>query len=631
MDGAMTASEEQRVLDLFGLARLRTAQRALISLALGGHSCLGVLPTGYGKSLCYQAAAVLLPGTSLVVSPLLALMKEQAGRLEELGIAARRFDSSLTPDARRQTLQELAEGRVRLLFAAPESLENEQLTQALAGVSRGLFVVDEAHCVSVWGHSFRPDYLKLPGWAASHGWNVVMALTATASAPVRSDLRRAFAIGTEAEIVRSPYRPNIDRRVAAVAEDEHDATLLAFLRDPEHLPAIVYCPTRRATEELADRLAREGLPARAYHAGQPAEVRERIQDAFLHSCDGVLVATIAFGMGIDKPDVRSVVHDRMPPGPEAYVQESGRAGRDGKPSWSLVLRHAADARRIRNRILASEPERDALVRCLRWLLPAGSRVVSWWEVSTECDIAEDVVQRLLALLQGRGAIAIEAKGMKYFRAKPLFPLETILDGRDEAEKDLLAWIAEHRDAEVAELADAGHMPWDRALEFLGEMELSGEWTISLRQQAALVRTLDATLSPVHLAEEVADYYRRRRDADLERLHAWEAMLDAPRCINASLEAYFEGGGNASPCGHCSMCRGEETRVPALRQEAPWDASPAAALLGEGRSALQRPAQRARFLLGLSGPASMRARLWAHPAYGCCEGAAWEELLAYCTR
>lgn len=627
----MTASEEQRVLSLFGLARLRTAQRALISLALDGISCLGVLPTGYGKSLCYQAAAVLLPGTSVVVSPLLALMKEQAGRLRELGIAARRFDSTLSAEARGQTLDELAEGRVSLLFVAPESLENEGLKRALAPVQRGLFVVDEAHCVSVWGHSFRPDYLKLPGWAASHGWNVVMALTATASAPVRSDLRRAFHIADDAEVVRSPYRPNIDRRIVAVSEEEHDQTLLGFLRDPAHLPAIVYCPARRTTEELADRLAGAGLTARAYHAGQPAEVRERIQDAFLSSRNGVLVATIAFGMGIDKPDVRSVVHDSMPPGPEAYVQESGRAGRDGMPSWSLVLRHAADGRRIRNRILASEPDREGLLRALRWLMPAGRRVVSWWEVSTECDVAEDVVQRLLAHLLTRGAIAIEAKGMKYYRAKPLYPLETILDGRDEQEKARLTWIAGHRDAEVAELAEAGDMPWNCALEFLGEMELSGEWSVSLRQQAALVRTLDATLSPVDVAEEMSAYYRERRNADLERLRVWEEMLDAPRCLRASLEAYFDGGGSTAPCGHCPMCRGEKTRVPPRRQEAPWDASPAAALFGEGRSALQRPAQRARFLLGLSGPASMRARLWAHPAYGCCEGAAWEELLAYCTR
>lgn len=632
MEGAMTASDEQRVLDLFGLKRWRTAQRTLVALALEGRSCLGVLPTGYGKSLCYQAAAVLMPGMSLVISPLLALMKEQAGRLEALGIAARRFDSTLAPEARRQTLAELAAGRVSLLFVAPESLENEELEQALAHVKRALFVVDEAHCVSVWGHSFRPDYLKLPGWAAAHGWGTVMALTATATAAVRADLKSAFGIENDAEVVRSPYRPNIDRRIVAVREEDHDATLLSFLRDPAHLPAIVYCPTRRATEELTDRLARQGLPARAYHAGQPAEVRERIQDAFLHSRDGVLVATIAFGMGIDKPDVRSVVHDRLPPGPEAYVQESGRAGRDGRPSWSLVLRHVADARHIRNRILASEPDREGLIRCLRWLMPAGSCVVSWWELSTQCDVAEDVVQRLLGHLLGRKAIAVEARGMKYYRAKPLFPLETILDGRDDEERALLAWIDAHREGDVAELAEAGGMPWSRALEFLGDMELSGEWSIALRQQAALVRTLDPTLSPVSVAEEMVAYYRERSRADLERLRAWEAMLDTPQCLNASLETYFDGGRTPSPCGHCSACRGEPVGLDRVDEQPPaWDASPAAELFAQGKAALGRPAQRARFLLGMAGPASMRARLWAHPAYGCCEGAAWEELLEYCSR
>lgn len=629
----MTAGEKKLILQRFGVPRLREAQRALIACALAGRSCLGVLPTGYGKSLCYQAAAVLMGGTSLVVSPLLALMKEQAERLASLGIRARRFDSSLSEAARLETLEAVRLGNVELLFVAPESLENGQLGDALAEVTKALFVVDEAHCVSVWGHSFRPDYLKLPGWAAAHGWKTVMALTATATREVRDDLRRAFGIAPEAEVVRSPYRPNIDRRIVAEAEGS-DAALMEFLSESGHLPAIVYCPARRTAEELADRLARAGLQARAYHAGQPPEVRERIQDAFLQSRDGVLVATIAFGMGIDKPDVRSVVHEGMPPGPEAYVQESGRAGRDGLPSWSLVLRRPGDGRRIRNRILAGEPEREALVRCLRWLLPAARRVVSWWEITTECDLAEDVVQRALAHLCDKGAVSVEAKGFKFYRAKPLFDLETILDGREAGEQAVLAWVAAHPDGEVEALAEAGGMSWSDAQDFLDEMSRSGEWKVAVRQRAILVRSLAAGLSPTAEADLLAARCRERREAELARLAVWESMLDGQECLNRAVERYFEGETAGTPCGHCSLCRREPERHLDEAATLPaWDAQQAEAaalLFAEGNTALQRPAQRARFLLGIGGPASMRARLWAHPAYGSCEGAAWEDVLAFCT-
>lgn len=630
----MTAGEERLILQRFGVSRLRDAQRELIGHALAGCSCLGVLPTGYGKSLCYQAAAVLTEGTSIVVSPLLALMKEQVERLVALGIRARRFDSALSETARLETLEAVRLGNVKLLFVAPESLENGQLGNALMELKKGLFVVDEAHCVSVWGHSFRPDYLKLPAWSAAHGWNTVMALTATASKAVREDLRRAFGIAREAEVMRSPYRPNIDRQIVAASE-ESDSALFEFLKDPARLPAILYCPARRAAEELADRLARAGWQARAYHAGQPTEVRERIQDAFLHSRDGVLVATIAFGMGIDKPDVRSVVHDGMPPGPEAYVQESGRAGRDGLPSWSLVLRRSGDGRRLRNRIFAGEPEREALVRCLRWLMPAVRRVVSWWEITTECDLAEDVVQRTLEHLCGKGAVVVEAKGAKYYRAKPLFDLETILDGRGAGEQAVLAWVVAHPDGEVEALAEAGNMSWSEAQNFLDEMSRSGEWKVALRQRAVLVRSLGASLSPVAEAEMLTASYRERREAELARLAAWETMLDGEECLNRAVERYFEGEvAVAAPCGHCSMCRREpERRLTETEALPAWEAQEAIAatsLFVEGKNALQRPAQRARFLLGIGSPASMRARLWAHPAYGSCARASWEDVLASCT-
>ncbi|MBR5185432.1 MAG: ATP-dependent DNA helicase RecQ, partial [Akkermansia sp.] len=313
----LSAEAETRILAQFGKVALRAGQRQLIGLVLAGHNALGVLPTGHGKSLCYQAAAELLGGTSVVVSPLIALMRDQCETLKSLGIAAARFDSTLEPEERSAVLDSVAAGQLRLLFVAPESLENRELQQTLAGIRLSLFVVDEAHCVSEWGHSFRPDYLKLPALQQQLRPHATLALTATATPRVQQDLGKTFRIPAANRVVLSPYRPNITRICQPV--QERMPALLAHLEKHDALPAIIYCRTRKETEWLAGELATSGYLAAHYHAGLPADQREQLQDAFLRNEITVLVATIAFGMGIDKPDVRSVVHWSTPSSPESYL------------------------------------------------------------------------------------------------------------------------------------------------------------------------------------------------------------------------------------------------------------------------------------------------------------------------
>lgn len=622
LSGGFSFSRLREVLRAFGKGDLRPGQLELITRACAGVPCLGVLPTGHGKSLCYQVAAELLGGLSLVVSPLIALMRDQIRALEAAGVRAARFDSTLDEGQRAEVLRLIGTGGLRLLFVAPESLDSPLLKEALARASLSLFVVDEAHCVSEWGHRFRPDYLKLPLWQSQFAFRSVMALTATATPRVRQDLCAAFGVAPADVVCLSPFRDNIERRVQAVSgEEEVPGRVASFLGEPGHCPAIVYARTRKGTEALAAELSHRGFSCAAYHAGQPPELREELQDAFLQNRLQVLVATIAFGMGVDKPDVRSVVHACMPTSPEAYLQESGRAGRDGAPCVSLVLLSGADVTDARNRIEAALPDAEGVLGCVRWLLPATRRVVSLWELGATCDVAEDVPLRALSLLEQRGAVECESRGMRLYKVRPLFPLEVILDGREAGEVERLRWLEQHREGEVADAADAWGCCYAEAMEQLRECEAAGEWKLSFRQQAICVHAIGAADARA-VAAELSALFAARREADMARLDCLLGILCGTSCINDALECYFMGRGLPSACGTCRFCCDataldlpSASAAPAAPEEIPDVAMPD----------LPRDRQRRRFLLGIGSPGLMARRLWAHPLYGSRAGTPWQDL------
>ncbi|MBQ8516027.1 MAG: RecQ family ATP-dependent DNA helicase [Akkermansia sp.] len=614
------STEEQRIRRTFGVSALRAGQRQLIQAALCGRNSLGVLPTGHGKSLCYQAAAHLLGGTSVVVSPLIALMRDQCDSLTRRGIPAARFDSTLEPEEREHTLQAIAAGELRLLFVAPESLDNRDLPDALRRAPLQLFVVDEAHCVSEWGHSFRPDYLKLPAWQAQFRFRCTMALTATATPRVQQDLQTAFRIPPENSVTLPPARPNIARRARTCTE--RMPALLAHLAKQQHLPAIIYCRSRKETEQLAAELTAAGYPdTTCYHAGQPAELRARIQDDFLHNRLRILVATIAFGMGVDKPDVRSVIHYCAPSSPEAYLQESGRAGRDGRTAHSLVLLNSTDLTDARNRIFAAEPDAEGVRRCVRWLLPTAWRVVSPWELTTTCDVPEDVPQRAMQRLRELGCVTEEASGYQFYKAKPLFPLSTILDGRDEPESTRLRWLDRHREGEVADAALAWDCSYAEAMQQLDDCLAAQEWDIRYRRRATCIRATGHPADARAVADELSAAFARHTAGNLKRFDTLLEMLTGQECLNTALHRYFTGEDTPlPPCGNCGICCGAPPTLPGP-PALPETTDPAPDELPE----FSRDSQRRRFLLGISTPGALARRLWAHPLYGSRSGTPWEEV------
>ncbi len=362
--------------EVFGYGQFRGAQQEIIDHVAGGGDALVLMPTGGGKSLCYQVPAIVRHragnGVAIVVSPLIALMQDQVGALEEAGVHAAFLNSTLDSDAAARIEREMMSGRLVLLYAAPERIATPRMLAQLDSLhERGLlslFAIDEAHCVSQWGHDFREDYLRLSVLHERYPGVPRIALTATADALTRADIVRRLELGTARVFVSSFDRPNI--RYAVVAKENPRAQLLAFLRE-EHAgdAGIVYCQSRKKVDETAAWLNDEGVVALPYHAGLDADVRQRHQSRFLREEGIVMVATIAFGMGIDKPDVRFVAHLDLPKNIEGYYQETGRAGRDGLPADAWMAYGLADVVNQR-RMIDESPADEEFKRAQRGKLDA---------------------------------------------------------------------------------------------------------------------------------------------------------------------------------------------------------------------------------------------------------------------
>jgi ATP-dependent DNA helicase RecQ len=391
----------------FGWRRLRAGQLAAMRALLRGRDALVILPTGAGKSAVYQVPASLLPGPTLVISPLLALQHDQITGVNERGIAhlhAVYVNSSQTPRQREEALERVRTGASRLLFMTPEQMAAPERLAEVAALRPSLVAVDEAHCVSTWGHDFRPDYLALGHAIRALGRPPVVALTATASPPVREDIATLLGLRDPALTVGGLDRPNLMVQAVHCPTEEHRWRRLRDLMDAGEGSGIVYVPTRRAAERLAERLTGAGYRAADYHGGMPAGTRRARHEAFAAGTVEAMVATSAFGMGIDKADIRWVAHMALPDSPDSYLQEIGRAGRDGRPARVLLLYRPEDIA-LQRFFTGGAPDADDLT-----YVAAGVRA----GVRTRAALAERTgmsarkVAALLALLEHVGAVAVGA-------------------------------------------------------------------------------------------------------------------------------------------------------------------------------------------------------------------------------
>jgi ATP-dependent DNA helicase RecQ len=399
MTPPIPAAVRRSLHETFGISELRNGQQDVIARVLKGDDTLAIMPTGAGKSLCYQLPALHLDGTTLVVSPLISLMKDQAEKLEEAGVAAEQLNSALPRREQGASMERIAGAESDIVFATPERLADPEFIAALAGQRIALLVVDEAHCISQWGHDFRPAYLEIGTAAQALGNPPVLALTATATPDVVDDIRHKLARPKMHVINTGIYRRNLRLQVVQVTnEAEKFDRLLQALRKAQSkgpCSGIVYTATVKACEELHQRLQAAGESVAQYHGRLPAAERHANQDRFMSGEVRVMVATNAFGMGIDKPDIRFVLHWQMPGSPEAYYQEAGRAGRDGEPADCALVFFRKD-RQVQQFFLARRyPTADEL-----------REVVMQLESTREGLALPELDERLPALPRTRIAVAL---------------------------------------------------------------------------------------------------------------------------------------------------------------------------------------------------------------------------------
>ena len=328
-------SPQQTLQEVFGYSTFRPWQQEIVETLIGGHNAFVLMPTGGGKSLCYQIPALHRAGVAIVVSPLISLMKDQVDALQANGVRAAFYNSSLRAEESRQVLARLHAGQLDLLYVAPERLLSDGFLERLQSISIALFAIDEAHCVSQWGHDFRPEYVQLGRLRQLFPAVPAIALTAPAAPQTRPAVLHRLGLQGAESFITGFDRPNI--RYLVLEKQKPQQQLLAFLDSHRNQAGIVYALSRKRVEEVAARLAAAGYRARPYHAGLCDQERKEVQEAFLRDELEIVVATVGFGMGIDKPNVRFVVHYDLPKNIESYYQETGRAGRDGLPAEALLL------------------------------------------------------------------------------------------------------------------------------------------------------------------------------------------------------------------------------------------------------------------------------------------------------
>ncbi|WP_442509053.1 RecQ family ATP-dependent DNA helicase [Novipirellula sp. SH528] len=620
----------------FQLRSFRRGQRAVIHRLLQGRNVAAVFSTGGGKSLCYQLPSLLFPGITLVVSPLIALMKDQCDSLQRRGIGAIRLDSTQTPVEFRDAMRRVREGQVKLLYVAPERFFNERFIASLSTLDISLFAIDEAHCISQWGHNFRPDYLKLADLTRRFSAKRVLALTATATPAVLSDIKKAFGIASKDAIQTPFYRPNLHLRSVVLEAKDQYTHLVSQIASRPAGATLVYVTTQRTTEEIAARLSDDGITATAYHAGLEIERRTEVQQSFHKSKKQVVVATIAFGMGIDKSNIRYVYHFNPPKSLEAYAQEIGRAGRDGKQSVCELIVVPEDRVTIDNFTFGDTPSRQSVRQMLELL--RGNRdefFVSHYRLSAESDIRIAVVRTLLTYLELDGYLQATSPRYAKYKIQPLVSLQSILNSVTGEQREFFAAVLSHltkgRNWFLLNVTlAANRLKTDRksivaAIEFMAER---GWLDVKVSDLSHGYRWVKELKRPNKLADQLTERMVLRETSEVGRLDAVLDLAAARSCQAATLSAHF-GDEMKTECGHCSFCLGEGPfEIPAMRPRSLGSSATGIVndMIAKYPDRMVTARQRARFLCGLSTPAMFRSRMTREDHFGVCSEMPFADVL-----
>lgn len=633
----------------FGFDQFRVGQEQTVVQLLKGESSLAIFPTGSGKSLCYQFSALHLPHLTLVVSPLLALMKDQLSFLASKGISAASIDSTLTPAENQQVMASVRGGELKILMVSVERFKNERFREFIGSVPLSMLVIDEAHCISEWGHNFRPDYLKLPTYRHELNIPLVLLLTATATKAVKRDMASKFGIVDQHIVQTGFYRPNLDLAVVPVSTVEKNTRLLQQIssllgsgqganKASQSGPGIVYVTLQQSAERVADFLCEHKISAAAYHAGFDNEKRQHIQEEFMAGNIQIVVATIAFGMGIDKSDIRFVVHYDLPKSIENYSQEIGRAGRDGLPSKCITLANLDGLNTVENFVYGDTPERvaiDFILNSIRTERQNGNWELLLLSLSNASNVRPLPLKTLLVQLELLGVVSPKYAYFAEIKYKFLIPQSDVLTRFDGERRSFINAIFSHThmkkvwgqpdfDALFANYnCDRGRVI--RALEYLEEtrcIELE-----SKRMTEVFAVNEQAILDP-DLTSKLHQYFVGKEQKEIKRIAALIRFFELDGCLSSNLSRYFDDQNAPEQCGHCSVCRGHVAKLAYSKQQ-DWPSDETLSqVLSEVQNHLADKLKGTmsalsdellcRFLAGLSVPLFARNKTRQLAGFGLCE-------------
>jgi len=554
----------------FGFEQFLEGQESVIQRLLEPASAIAIFPTGAGKSLCYQLSALHLPGITLVVSPLLSLMKDQVDFMASKNIPAAKLDSGMTREDYTTALQAARGGDIKILLVSVERFKNERFRLQLERMKISLMVVDEAHCISQWGHNFRPDYLKLPAYQREFNIPQVLLLTATATPRVCEDMCRKFGIPGQNVCTTGFFRKNLRLRILPIPSGEKTNALVETLTAPVTGHSIVYVIQQKTAEKVAGILVDRGFKAAAYHAGMKSEDRIAIQNRFMDDRLDIVVATIAFGMGIDKRDIRKVVHYDLPKSIESYSQEIGRAGRDGKVSVCTVLGDRNSVPILENFAYGDTPEKKGLAQVLELIKRSSGKLleIRLNRLASETDIRMLPLKTMLVYLEIHGIIKPK---YVYFDDYPFRLIrraeEIAAEFAGERNAFVKTLFSHSRTAKVwtrldAEMiAAATGSQRQRVISALDYFDAKGWIELQPKSSVEVFEVLDGGFNTLETTEWLHGLFTSRESREIERIQRMTALLEAPSCLAAGLSVYF-GESLDRPCGVCTACRtGRATRLP----------------------------------------------------------------------
>ncbi|MGS0693386.1 RecQ family ATP-dependent DNA helicase [Shewanella sp. 0m-4] len=627
----------------FGFSEFRLGQGDVINNVLSGKSAAAIFPTGSGKSLCYQLPALALPNLTLVVSPLLALMDDQLQFLNRKGIPAASIDSTQTNEQSSAVIQGVTDGQIKILMISVERLNNERFRRFISSVPISLLVIDEAHCISEWGHNFRPDYLKLPAYQRQLNIPQVLLLTATATPKVIEDMGSKFGIEPQCITLTGFYRANLNLYAVGISAQDKIRYLSDWLvqKQDQNQSGIVYVTLQQTAETVAKALVNRGFSAVAYHAGMDSDKRKTIQNQFMAGEVPIIVATIAFGMGIDKSDIRFVAHYDLPKSIENYAQEIGRAGRDGLSSDCLVLANRDNLNVLENFVYGDTPEPSAIEFVLDEIRQA-STVSTQWELmlnqlSTASNIRTLSLKTLLVYLEMLRVIKPKYSYFADYRFKLLCPIDELLSKFDPQRQVFINAVIDSSDkaklwysANFSALEQTLPNSRDRAIKALDYLHQKQLIELQSKQLTQVYDIYSANIND-SLAARLFDRFSTKEQSEISRINQLVDFFDSEVCLSLQLAQYFADPHLTAPCGHCSVCLGNLARLPAPQPLKPLTDFYFNDICREAIEKLAKhlsPVLLSRFLCGLTTPIFTKIKLRQAKGFAQFEHYRFAEVLAW---